>query len=880
MNINGIKNKTSLIKNLLSKLHIHFLGLQETWLRNTDIIDLHIINRVEQIPIHLNNTPRKGMLITTLKNNIHSWESVQTYSLNSLAILTNNILIIFVYFPREKIKEELKLLCKLIDNTDINNILILGDFNIHGYNLDTKNKYKKYSFNLVEEELNIRHITHHTYLNHQVPSFESFMGCNTPDHVFSRGLNLKTYISNEYTNSDHKLIISEISINTQAVQKHILRKSLNIKNILSTKAQKLALQMENTFKNTKDISYNIFVDTIYNAYNIYFKNNLVTNKLLFKRFIKKLTRHNPSPKAIALINTLNKEISHSTNYNNTMETSRLNMEQIKNILYKHQPLWPSEAFKVKRVDIPPITLNEFNLALNDSGFSKSPGEDGITFEVLRLLGLNGRNYLLHLFNQFLSTLKIPQSWSQTITIPTTKNNIKYRPITLLNTTRQLFEKILFYRLNKSFICNPNQGGFRQNKNTFMQNLALEFNIAKYRDAKKRALVFLDIQNAYDSVQRNLLYKKMSTIQNLSPYIPIIKALLESNTTKIYWNFTISDPIHLYVGLNQGSVLSPILYNIFINDLASSVPVQNAKILLYADDVVLITNNANTAQKALNSLQSYADLNMFKFNLEKCAAIMKDTQRLTLYRRKIKVVDHYSYLGIHTDAKGLNIKVQLFKNWQKTLVKWRHLINTGVWDRNSNSNTLVGLVKKHLLPILEYGIFLGCNKSSLIHACDKLRLKLIRAALKLPKFSNTKRTYWLSGIEPFKLKSSKLMVKTLSNAMFDSDATALQEELAGYHTRKKHKKRKQLDELLAVRIERKIGLYYDYCLGLKFLKKIEKSHLNIWLKKYLTNSFVTKGTFQRNTISESQKEIKLLFNSNQLNILFKKHKNYMEDNNYH
>lgn len=751
----------------------------------------------------------------------------------------------------------------------------MGDFNIHGSNLHSKNKFKKYSFNLVEEELALRHITHNRFENHEFPTFISFQGFNTPDHVFSRGIDVNAFVSNRYTASDHNLIVAEIKIENLP-NRIIMRHALHIKNINSKKAILFSDYLEKCFIKAHNVDYNAFVNIIQKSYNLIFRK--YAENTVIKRQLRKILKYNNSLKVKQRLNELS--LQNITNYTNKIELSRDNIDTVCNNLFKHQKVKQFRVKTYRKYKLSNFTMEEFNLALKQLKLNKSPGLDGVTFEILLLLQNKGKECLLNIYNMCLNNLVMPNEWLHSITIPITKKNNKLRPIVLLSSLRKLFEKLIYNRMINIVTFCKSQGGFRKNNNTLMHNLALEFYIANLRDANKRVLAFLDIKKAYDTVNRKLLYKKMHKNLKLRMYIPLIQALFEQNTTQLYWNMNISHNIHLNIGLVQGSVLSPLLYNIFISDLECLIENNpNNKILIYADDIALVSNSRNNAQISLNTIYKYAKKNKFKFNHKKSVCIMKDTNNLLLGKKILNIVNNYSYLGIYTDIRGFNIKEQLHLNWIKTLKHWRVFIKSGAWNNNMDSISLLNILTKSLLPKLEWGLFLGVDKSSLMEEIDSKRLKLIRSALKLPKISNSNMTFWLSGIKPYKEKAVDHLKRLLLKSLKDTNITALNMELKGYANRIKHRRRKQLDVLLNISNVQKKDLFNDFKTGRKYLAKIEKLCISQFIKKYITSSFIMQDSFVRNKLFESQEELKFLFENNMIGFLLYKHKDYLKENNY-
>ena len=139
---------------------------------------------------------------------------------------------------------------------------------------------------------------------------------------------------------------------------------------------------------------------------------------------------------------------------------------------------------------------------------------------------------------------------------------------------------------KSILFCENQRGFIKGWST-LNNISDFFKIAQtYRESKKLnkketpSIIFFDFQKAYDSVQRSILMKKLETFQVPWNIIKIINNLL-NKFTLVYMN----EKIRAKRGLVQGSVLSPLLFNIYINGLLIAFKINNIEARAYADDIV-------------------------------------------------------------------------------------------------------------------------------------------------------------------------------------------------------------------------------------------------------------------------------------------------------
>ena len=180
------------------------------------------------------------------------------------------------------------------------------------------------------------------------------------------------------------------------------------------------------------------------------------------------------------------------------------------------------------------------------------------------------------FRKYTSTGVIPNYFMIAKLILISKNNQEYttinniRPISILPTITKLFETSIIHNLEKitnSIIFNKNQRGFSKGKST-LHNLNDLICATRELKEKRRydksttaAIVFFDLTKAYDMVDRNILIEKLLNYNIPVNIVLIIKNMLEKFTLKYE-----GQEIKTQRGLVQGSVLSPLLFNLYINDL--------------------------------------------------------------------------------------------------------------------------------------------------------------------------------------------------------------------------------------------------------------------------------------------------------------------------
>jgi len=185
--------------------------------------------------------------------------------------------------------------------------------------------------------------------------------------------------------------------------------------------------------------------------------------------------------------------------------------------------------------------------------------------------------MLQLFNKIWFTGKIPLYWLHSIVVPIAKPNqpphslSSYRPISLTSNVCKLFEKMVVCRLSWFLeyhkILSISQSGFRQRRKTTDHILRLHDAIQKSLENKHNILsVFIGLEKAYDMVNKDVLLSKLLRYGISRRMFRFIHSFLSNRPFQVTLGSTLSLTKRLENGTPQGSVLSPILFLLMINDL--------------------------------------------------------------------------------------------------------------------------------------------------------------------------------------------------------------------------------------------------------------------------------------------------------------------------
>ncbi|GJW02906.1 retrovirus-related pol polyprotein LINE-1 [Tanacetum coccineum] len=184
-----------------------------------------------------------------------------------------------------------------------------------------------------------------------------------------------------------------------------------------------------------------------------------------------------------------------------------------------------------------IRHTEVKETLRKMGRNKVVGPDEIPIEAWRCLGGEGVRWLTILFNKTLSRAKMPEEWRLSEVIPIYKNKgdaqtcSNYRGIKLLSHTMKLWERVIERRVRRETEVLENQFGFMPGRSSMEVIHIIRTLMEKYRERQKDLLLaFLDLEKAYDSVLRELIWKTLRDKGTPMKYIKVIQDMYEGART--------------------------------------------------------------------------------------------------------------------------------------------------------------------------------------------------------------------------------------------------------------------------------------------------------------------------------------------------------------
>jgi len=368
--------------------------------------------------------------------------------------------------------------------------------------------------------------------------------------------------------------------------------------------------------------------------------------------------------------------------------------------------------------------------------SNATGMDDVHPAFIKLLLPKILPHITFLFNSILTKSTFPVCWKVSKIIPTPKGNNEYRPIAVLPFLSKVLERLMFnqisdYLILHSLISNK-QSGFRQKHSCVTALIEVIEHIRRSIDENETCfLILLDHTKAFDTVDHELLVIKLINLFGFTRVAAkLIAAYLHGRYQIVQANSHFSEPLPLNKGVTQASILGPLLFTLYINDLPDVL--NECNVHMYADDVQIymscdnssIKNCVNRINDELNAINNYATTNGLCINPSKSKCIIISKRR-TLHTQVPEITIGNQRINLVDSAKNLGIIFNANLTWDTHI---NHAIGRvysllrPLWLTQSYTPQHIRMLiaKTCLLPTLLYGSEIFANADSR----SKQRLKVV------------------------------------------------------------------------------------------------------------------------------------------------------------
>lgn len=424
------------------------------------------------------------------------------------------------------------------------------------------------------------------------------------------------------------------------------------------------------------------------------------------------------------------------------------------------PKLPSDISLPPLSTFDPCSAHEVEKIISNLDQNCSTGLDGISTKAIKCAKNLISSNLSKSFNKLLVDGNFPDTLKMAKVTPIYKSGSKvepgnYRPISVLPVLSKLLEKILHNRLYQ-YLSNINflsdrQYGFRPKCSTLTATIDLVTKIKQNIDNKNIVLgIFIDLKKAFDTVSHNLLLKKLESINITGSALKMLKSYLTNRSQQVIMDINYrSDALPITCGIPQGSILGPLLFIIYINNIQELK--LHGHINLYADDTCLfyfgssIHDLVSQAQDDLNTLTSWFQYNLLTINISKtCYILFKAKNKmipphlqLNINNVPLQQKSNEKYLGLILD-KSLSWNAHLDKIKTKLSSLLGSLRNIVRCIPHRLRHTIYNaLVKPHLLYLVE--IWGSAAKTKLANL-QVTQNKLIKMIFNYPFLTATSKIY--------------------------------------------------------------------------------------------------------------------------------------------
>ena len=344
----------------------------------------------------------------------------------------------------------------------------------------------------------------------------------------------------------------------------------------------------------------------------------------------------------------------------------------------------------------PFTEDEVRKVCKKIDINKSSAIPDVKTLVLKDSFLANIPKVTWLFNSSLQASIFPDSWKLSSVVPLPKvNNPKIasdlRPVALTPLPGKLMEKLMCTRLqhwlDSNKILVDNQHGFRKNRSTITAICKFLNVIYTYLNQfKNPTVIFLDLKKAFDTVSHSKLLEKMRVLGLDYVSLQWFNSYLGNRSQCVSLNGTTSGILPLTYGVPQGSILGPILFSIYINEITN---ILSCNVILYADDTVILHDDVTVLQNNLNRIATWCNTNQLTINVKKSQWMRLNVCNDQIDQRNIDIkisnqnlekVKVYKYLGVYIDnqlnfqhhhkisMRNINYKVSHFKRIRKFITR--------------------------------------------------------------------------------------------------------------------------------------------------------------------------------------------------------------------
>ena len=453
-------------------------------------------------------------------------------------------------------------------------------------------------------------------------------------------------------------------------------------------------------------------------------------------------------------------------------------------LYNHQPTIDASCVHsptVRPSSEPSILRSEVEAAVHKLKNGKAPGTDEIPGELLKHGGDCMIDQLHQICNGIWMDECIPDEWTKSIilTMPKKGDITKcenYRTISLINHSSKILLEIIRRRMKPyvESILAEEQAGFRPGRSTVEQVFALKL-LIQHRIEKKDGkvfAVFIDYKKAFDRVWHDGLFSVLQHYGVPQKLINIIRDLYNKAKSCIRLNNNFTEWFETTIGVRQGCLLSPDLFNLFLENILAeafedcknlgiNVDGCRLKDLRFADDIALIADSEDDLQTLIQQVHAVSKKYGMEISIPKTKAMIfsRDDQlqvNIKLDGTSLEQVNRFKYLGVtltpsNDSTSEIQSRLMLASTALGKLQK--------VWtDKDISLTTKLRLVNALVYPVLLYGSEIWTIKANDLKKLVAFEMRCFRKILNISWKDKIRNEEVLSRISSCAFKSKRILAR--------------------------------------------------------------------------------------------------------------------------
>ena len=436
-----------------------------------------------------------------------------------------------------------------------------------------------------------------------------------------------------------------------------------------------------------------------------------------------------------------------------------------NLAKKHKKKWQFYGNEIQdSISALKINRGKINLLIDDIDITKSSGIDNLSSKCLKDASAVLVPQLCHIFKLSIEFGVFPKKWKIATIVALYKgggndNVSNYRPVSLLPVPGKLLEKLVHDHMMEFFennnILSEYQYGFRKKHSTVDSIATLVDSLLNSINNGDVALAaFIDFKKAFDTVNHNILLEKLLYLGIRGNILLWIKNYISERVQRTICNGVLSGLNDIKCGVPQGSILGPLFFIVYVNDLKNVL--MNNNYQLYADDTVIYCKNTFEGasidfKNILDRFGVWCSENALTVNVKKTKVMafgsksnIKKDKGISLYLigEKISMVPTFKFLGVFLD-KTLN-----FRHHTDTLI---NNINFKLYMLSKirkylNNKCALTIYKSMVIPYFDYAdVVYMYSKNPDLKKLDRAHLRGLRISYRLQGKMNDNEIYNLCNI---------------------------------------------------------------------------------------------------------------------------------------